>query len=303
MARIGRFRSDEAREAYLRTYDAMAELWPLPAVLADVPTPFGATHVRQSGDGDGMPLVLLAGVLGNSLHWRQIVEGLAQSRAVYALDTIGAAGRSVQTAPLTGDADYAAWFAAVLDGLGLERVHVLGESSGAWHATLVGLHAADRAASVSLIEPNGVVARIPWRALLKMVRFGGDTTDEGWRKMSEWLTPGVTMTDVEKANAKAAQRFRLAASWARPLKDAELESFAPPLLAVYGGESVVSRPLASRQRLAEHLPSAEVEIYPGAGHGVRGQVPELVTARVVEFLRRHDVDWRRARGGCPLGAV
>jgi pimeloyl-ACP methyl ester carboxylesterase len=290
MAKVGRFKSDAAREAYLRAYETMAEHWPVPAVLTDVPTPFGSTHVRRSGSGDGKPLVLLAGVLGSSLHWHQVVEGLARDRAVYALDTIGSAGRSVQTAPLAGDADYGVWFAAVLDGLGLDRAHVLGESSGAWHATLVGLHAADRVASVSLIEPNGVIARTPWRALLKMIRFGGDTTDEGWRRMSEWLTPGVSMTDVERATAKAAQGYRIAAGWARPLKDAELESFAPPLLAVYGGASVVSEPLVAQRRLAERLPAAEVEIYPGAGHGVRGQVPDLVTARVVEFLARHDAD-------------
>ncbi|MFD2792801.1 alpha/beta fold hydrolase [Promicromonospora vindobonensis] len=126
MARIGRFKSDEAREAYLRTYDAMAELWPAPAVLADVPTSFGSTHVRRFGSGGGVPLVLLAGVLGSSLHWHSVVEDLARDRTVYALDTIGAAGRSVQTAPLTRDADYGTWFAEVLDGLGLDRAHVLG---------------------------------------------------------------------------------------------------------------------------------------------------------------------------------
>jgi pimeloyl-ACP methyl ester carboxylesterase len=290
MGRIGRFKSDGAREDYLRTYEAMERLWPVPATQVDVPTRFGPTHVRRSGSGDGVPLVLLAGVLGSSLHWHQIVEGLAKDRSVYALDTIGAAGRSVQTALLNGDADYAAWFSEVLDGLGLDRVHVLGESSGAWHATLVGLHAPDRAASVSLIDPNGVVTRTPWRALLKVIRFGANTTDEGWRAMAEWLTPGVTMTDVERATAKAGQGYRLAAGWARPLKDAELASFAPPLLAIYGGESVVSDPVAAQRRLAELLPRAEVEIYPGTGHGVRGQVPDQVTARIVEFLARHDAD-------------
>ena len=292
MARVGRFRSDQARETYLRTYEAMAELWPLPAVLADVPTSFGSTHVRRSGSGDGLPLVLLAGVLGCSLHWHSVVAGLARDRAVLALDTIGAPGRSVQTAPLAGDADYGVWFADVLEGLGLDRVHVLGESSGAWHATLAALHAADRVASVTLIEPNGVITRTPWRALARMVRFGADRTDEGWQKMAEWLTPGVTMTDVELANAKAGQGYRLVAGWARPLRDAELASFSPPLLAVYGGASVVSDPVAAQRRLAEHLPDAEVQVYPGAGHGVRGQVPDQVTARVVEFLSRHDTGER-----------
>src|SRR5688500_17432060 len=89
MARIGRFKSDQARAEYLRTYDVMERLWPLPATSADVPTAFGPTHVRTSGSGDGVPLVLLAGILGSSLHWHQVVEGLARDRAVYALDTIG----------------------------------------------------------------------------------------------------------------------------------------------------------------------------------------------------------------------
>ncbi|WP_276313780.1 hypothetical protein [Antribacter gilvus] len=36
------------------------------------------------------------------------------------------------------------------------------------------------------------------------------------------------------------------------------------------------------------MPSAEVEIYPGTGHGVRGQVPGEVAARIAGFLRRND---------------
>ncbi|PUB24462.1 pimeloyl-ACP methyl ester carboxylesterase [Promicromonospora sp. AC04] len=295
MTRIGRFKSDAARETYLRAYAALEELWPLPSTQVDVPTRFGSTHVRRSGSGDGVPLVLLHGFGGNGLYWHDVVEGLARGRVVYALDTVGSAGRSVQTAPLSGDADYGAWFSEVLDGLGLDRVHVLGESQGAWHATLVALHAADRVASVSLIEPNGVVARIPVRALLKMLTFGANPTDEGWRKMAEWLTPGVTMTDVEWACMKAAQGYRTAAGWARPLKDAELESIAPPLLAIYGAESVLSDPPVASRRLAEHLPDAEIETFPGVGHGLRGQIPDQVTARTVKFMARHDEAVRPGR--------
>lgn len=295
MAKIGRFKNDAARETYLRSYAAMEGLWPLPATLIDVPTAFGSTHVRRSGSGDGLPLVLLHGFGGNGLYWHSVVEELARDRAVYALDTVGSAGRSVQTAPLNGDADYGAWYAEVLDGLGLDRAHVLGESQGAWHATLVALHAAARVASVSLIEPNGVVTRTPFRALLRMIQLGVNPTDEGWRKMAEWLTPGVTMTGVEHACLRATPGYQPAPGWARPLKDAELESIAPPLLAIYGAESVVSVPVAAKQRLAEHLPSADVEIFPGVGHGLRGQIPDRVTARIVEFLGLHDQAVRPGR--------
>ncbi|WP_036961274.1 alpha/beta fold hydrolase [Promicromonospora kroppenstedtii] len=288
MARIGRFRSDAARAEYLRAYAAMEGLWPLPATTAEVPTAYGSTHVRRSGSGEGLPLVLLHGFGGNGLYWYDVVERLARDREVLALDAVGAAGRSVQTAPLTHDADYGAWFAQVLDGLGLDRVHVLGESLGSWHATLVALHVPDRVASVSLIEPNGVITRTPFRALVRMLGFGANPTDAGWRRMGEWLTPGVSPTEAELACMKAAQGYRTAAGWARPLKDAELASIAPPLLALYGAESVLSEPDAARRRLAEHLPGAEVEIFPGTGHGVRGQVPDRVSARVAGFVARCD---------------
>ncbi|WP_020013799.1 alpha/beta fold hydrolase [Promicromonospora sukumoe] len=289
MARVGRFRNDAARAEYLRAYAAMEGLWPLPATTADVPTAYGPTHVRRSGSGEGLPLVLLHGFGGNGLYWHDVVGPLAADREVLALDTVGAAGRSVQTAPLARDADYGAWFAQVLDGLGLDRVHVAGESLGSWHAALVALHAPDRVASVSLIEPNGVVTRTPFRALVRMLGFGANPTEAGWRRMREWLTPGVYPTDAELACMRAALGYRTAAGWARPLKDAELASIAPPLLALYGAESVLSEPDAARLRLAEHLPGAEVEIFPGGGHGVRGQVPDRVSARIAGFVARNAV--------------
>ncbi|MFD6445501.1 alpha/beta fold hydrolase [Promicromonospora sp. NPDC060204] len=288
MARIGRFRNEAARAEYLRTYAAMERLWPLPSAVSDVPTAYGTTHVRCSGSGAGLPLVLLHGFGGNGLYWHDVVEDLARDRVVVALDTVGSAGRSVQTAPLGRDADYGAWFAQVLDGLGLDRAHVLGESLGAWHATLMALHAPDRVASVSLIEPNGVFTRTPARALLRMLRFGANPTDQGWHRMREWLTPGTDPTDVELACMKAAQGYRTAAGWARPLKDAELAAITPPLLAIYGAESVLSEPEAARRRLATAVPGAEAEIVPGGGHGVRGQVPGQVGARVARFVGQHD---------------
>ncbi|MBA4856397.1 hypothetical protein [Nocardia farcinica] len=94
---------------YLRIYDTLESEWPLPADTFDIPTSFGSTHGRRSGVGERTPMVLLHPVNGSSLYWRSVVADLARDREVYALDTIGTAGRSVQTAPLRGEADVAVW--------------------------------------------------------------------------------------------------------------------------------------------------------------------------------------------------
>ena len=115
-APVGRFANDRAREDYLRAYDAMEHLWPIPVERADVPTAYGSTRVRRSGSGDGMPLVLLHGLNGTSSSWHFAIEDLSRDREVIAVDVMGTAGRSIQTVPFLTDADFGEWFDDVLAG-------------------------------------------------------------------------------------------------------------------------------------------------------------------------------------------
>ncbi|UGT42888.1 alpha/beta hydrolase [Nocardia yamanashiensis] len=288
MGKIGRFKNDAARETYLAAYAALEPSWPLPARIYEVPTSFGATHVRQSGAGDGIPLVLLPSLGGNGLYWGFIAEALARDRVVYALDMIGAAGKSVQTAPLESEADIAVWFNEVLAGLDVDRVHVLGMSQGAWHASVIALHGPERLASVTLIEPNAIFGKMKWRVLFKIMKFAVNPSDASWRKMTAWLTPGVEMSAEQFACARAAMAYRTGLGWARVLKDEELQSITTPLLAIFGGDSVACEPVRDVERITAHLPNAQTRIYPGMGHGVLDRIPEQVVPRILRFLAERD---------------
>lgn len=288
MGKIGGFKSTEAEDAFLDAYDALEGLWPLPARVDDVPTAFGTTRVRRTGDGPGTPIVLLHGYPGSGLSWHGAVSSLTENREVIAPDTIGTAGRSVQTAPIDSDEDFAEWFVGLLDGLGLERVHVVGESQGAWHAALVAIHAPQRVASVTLIEPNGVFTRTPLKALVKMLKVGARPSEAAMTEVQDWMTPGITLTDEELRCIRAAIGFKGGLGWARRLRDREVASIEPPLLAIFGADSVLSRPAESVARLTQHVAHATVEVYPGAGHGVKGQMPDTVYARILSFVRMHD---------------
>jgi pimeloyl-ACP methyl ester carboxylesterase len=288
MPKIGRFKNEESREAHERAYREMEALWPIPSTQTDVPTSFGSTHVRESGVGERTPVVLLHSVGANGLQWHFVVEDLCRDRVVYALDTIGTAGRSVQTAPLTEESDFATWVGEVLDELGLDRVHLVGYSHGAWHAGLVALHAPERLASVTLVEPGGVFDKPSWSVLFKMIRFGMRRSDENIRKMGEWMTPGYVIPDPQFTCAKEALNYRSGIGWARVLTDAEVQSISVPTLVIYGAETVVANPGVAAARVAELLSNAEIEIYPGTGHGILGQIPDLVVPRILAFAQQHD---------------
>lgn len=289
MAKIGRFKNEASREAFLRGYAELEALWPLPATQLDVETSFGPTHVRHSGQGDETPIVLLHQFGGNGLLWRGVVEDFARDRVVYALDTIGTAGRSVQTAPLTAESDFATWLNEVLTALNLDRVHLVGYSHGAWHAAAVALHDPRHLASITLIEPGGVFTKPEWKILLKMVQFGmKGKSDKNLQAMMDWLAPGSVVHPLEFACAKPAIEYRMKIGWARVLKDAELQSITTPTLAIFGAETLVADPARAAERIATHLPRGETVTYPGMGHGILTQIPDQITARTLEFIQQHD---------------
>jgi len=289
MAGIGKFKNDAARERYLRAYEALEASWTVPKEKIDIRTSFGTTHVHRWGSGARTPIVLLHPIGASGMYWRDIAAQFGSDRVVYAPDTIGTAGRSVQTAPLKREADFAVWLNELLDGLGVERVHLVGYSHGAWHASAVALHDSSRLDSVTLIEPGGVFGKPSWRVLLKMLTFGmRGKSDENMRRISAWMTPGVTLDDLEMAYAKEALDYRMKIGWARLLSDEEIRSITVPMLVIYAAETIVADPEVEVARLAEHLPQAETEVYPGVGHGIVHQIPEQVGGRVLKFVQQHD---------------
>ncbi len=289
MPKIGRFTNDDARVEFQRLYDGAAAKWPVPSTDIDVETSFGTARVRASGAGAGAPIVLLPGMGGNGLIWWRFIEELARDRVVYTPDVIGWAGRCVQTAPVRDDRDIAQWLREMLDGLGVERVHLAGNSVGAWLAMVMGVHHSERLSSLTLFEPGGATFAKPrWSVLLKFVMAGMRPTPERMRKLNRWLTPRLELTDEEFAIAMATLKFRPGMPWERPLTDEQLAAVTAPLLVLFGAETVAGDPEFAAARVRAHIPSAEIEIYPNIGHDLLWANSDQVIPRFLSFADSHD---------------
>ncbi|MFC8598278.1 alpha/beta fold hydrolase [Isoptericola sp. NPDC057191] len=288
MPSTGRFTSEAARSAYETAYRDLEALWPLPSEDVRVETAYGPTHVRRSGAGSRTPLVLLHGLNGTGLSWHGVVPALAADRVVYAPDVVGTAGRSEQTSPLTSADDYAAWGAQLLQGLGLQRAHVLGYSEGAWFAALLASRATDRVGALVLGEGITALVRPDRKVVSRMVRAAALPTARNLARLDEWLNPGVTLTDADRALARAAMRYRRRTPWPSPLPDERLRAITAPTLACFGADTRLGDPVAAGRRVTEHVRDSRVELVAGGGHGVLWQLPDRVLPLVDEFLRAHD---------------
>jgi pimeloyl-ACP methyl ester carboxylesterase len=268
------FRSLSAQQRFRTAYDtALARLWPAASAF-EVVGPYGITRGLRDGAGDGEPVVLLHGWSSNALAWHTTAALLAADRPVYALDTLGDAGRSEQSAPITGPDDSAEWLDGVLDGLGLDRAHLVGESYGGWLALTLAARRPGRVASITLFDPIGL---LPLRK-----RFYGWIVACGLaalapaavrHRAASWLTAGALHEDELRRVGMAAAGFRQGFPPPAVLTDDELRRVAVPATVLLGARSAAFDAGRAAVR-AGLIPDARVEIVAGAGHGLRLDRPD-----------------------------
>ena len=292
-AKVGGFRTDAARSRFLDLYDrALKELWPIPSEELDVTTSYGTTHVRRCGGGHGLPLVLVHGHSGTSVGWYTIIAALAEAHDVFVLDVIGALGRSVQTKPIEDTADLASWLREVLDGLEIERAHVIGFSEGGFVAFHAALDNPDRVSSLVAIDAAGTIENVKPRFLASMVWAGLKTVvgvPGALRKFGERLTPGVVFADVWwEMVTVGAKGFRHALPMPKKASDDQLRNLATPTLLYMAAESEIYDAAKAESRARTLMPNVEIIVVEGAGHGLPLTHAERTWTDVLDFVDRHD---------------
>ncbi|WP_116206320.1 alpha/beta fold hydrolase [Amycolatopsis circi] len=264
MKKIGRFKNPEAQQRYFAVYDQALRECPPPDEVFDVACRHGSARVYRFGEGE-RPIVLLPGLMATSVCYAPLVPGL--DGPVYAVDTLGEAGRSVQTRPFADLRDRALGLDDVLAGLGLTDVCLVGGSTGGWHAVNQAIHAPDRLAALCLLDPTTVSAKFSAatqrRALTAMVL----NRDRDWRRFVAW-SAGEDVFDQPAAQVVVAgirtYRARIPLQTCPP--DDALRAIRTPVLALFGGRSVVHDPVAAAAKLRRLVPRAEAEILADAGH-------------------------------------
>jgi pimeloyl-ACP methyl ester carboxylesterase len=167
---------------------------------------------------------------------------------------------------------------------------VLGYSEGAWFAALLASRTPDRLASLVLGEGITALVKPSRKVVGRMVRAAALPTARSFARLDAWLTPGVTLTDEDRALARAAMRYRRRTPWPSPLSDDRLRAITAPTLAFFGADTRLGDPVAAGRRVAEHVRDSRVELLPGGGHGVLWQLADQVLPLVTGFLRAHDPD-------------
>jgi 3-oxoadipate enol-lactonase len=265
--------------------------------VSGVPTlSVAGTELHYERRGEGEPLLLIPGLGGHSLHWGEpFVAELERDFEVVLYDQRGA-GRS---AAFDGDlttAGLAADALALLDALGLGRVHVLGISMGGMVAQELALAAPERVASLTLgcTSCGGTQSRPTDQEVIRALTaavFSGDR-EHVLRTGFELVVSGAYAADPAHypAFADAARQYpadipllmsQQAAVVAHDTY-ARLRGLRVPTLVVHG---TADRMLAAvnGDLVASLIPGARLELLDGVGHLFFWEQPQ----RSAQLVRDH----------------
>jgi pimeloyl-ACP methyl ester carboxylesterase len=297
------FRTPAGEVAFLAAYDAAMKLWPVPYEEMEVPSQFGMTHVIVSGPKDAPPLVLLHGYWATSTMWSPNVADFSRELRVYAIDVMGQPGKSIPTEPIRNAADYATWLGAILDGLRLGDVSIMGMSYGAWLALNFAIAGPERVQRLVLLSPGGgfhsVAKEFSLRGMLMMLFPTRSTVGSFMRWLrikdnsgtSETRRVGNAVVDLVYLGLKHFQ-VPLETSRVMPtvFSDDQLRKMRVPTLLLMGDEEVIWDPAAALARARQLFPDVQGELVPRSSHDMCFSQHRIVDARVLDFLKKRPDD-------------
>lgn len=256
----------------------------------------GGHRIAYEREGEGPPVVLLHGYVGDRRMWRPQIEALSDEFSVVAWDAPGYGGSSDPPAPFQLS-DLADCLAAFIDALDLGRPHIVGLSFGGGLALeLYRRHSALPKTMVLASAYAGWAGSLPAEVVEERLQQALRLADLPPDLLVEDLIPTLftdsAPTELVDEFAASMRDFHPAGLRAssRAFAEADLRDVLPgidvPTLLLYGDRDVRA-PLSVARDLHAAIPGSRLVVIPRAGHVCNIEAAERFNAEVRAFLADH----------------
>ncbi|MEV6267858.1 alpha/beta hydrolase [Kribbella sp. NPDC051936] len=290
---VGHWNSASGYDDYRSKYDAAMRDVPAPATVHDIRTEFGLVRVYRftGAQGNRHPLVLLPGTSSGTPVWADNLKSLLAITDGYAIDLLGEPGMSIQSKPITSDADKAAWLDQTLAALPEKRFNLLGLSIGGWTAMNLAVRLPDRIATVTTLDAVYVYDGLPLEVVIRSLPATVKWLPRSWRDNFNSYTAGgkpvehVPVADMIESGMK---NYTMRQPQPHRITEEQLADLPMPVLAIIAGRSVMHDPAKARSTAERALRTKTVAFYPDASHAVNGEYPDRIASDLRGFLDTHD---------------
>jgi len=243
------YRSAEGKAKVIALYDDFLSRLGVEYEEINVETKYGLTHVLGIGPKDGHPMICFHG--GNSLNPFDLKKfiPLANEYRIYAPDTIGHPGKSVETRLSPKNNSYGEWAIDVLEGLQLKKSAFVGPSFGGGILLQIASFAPERISAAVFIVPsgfaNGAGITIIRKLVIPLMKYRLSPTRKNFEKT---ILPLVDHPDEDliEMSYTTIPNLKVASRMPHPMKKKDLIEFKAPSLVIaaendilFPGKSVI----------------------------------------------------------------
>ena len=274
--------------------------------------------------GEGPALLLLHGIGNSCQTWAGVIDRLAESHTVIAPDLLGH-GASDKPRGDYSIAAYANGMRDLLTVLDIEQATVVGHSLGGGIALQFAYQFPERCQRLALVGSGGLGPELsaglraatlpgaelvltaltgvsaPLRAGMQVVERLGQAV--GWKRIRDLAEAGdalLALKDVEARRAFLRTLRGVVDSHGQAVTalDRLYLADAIPMLVVWGSRDPIV-PALHAETVRTLVPSARIEVFPGAGHWPHLDEPDRFCDVLLDFMATtepasHDLDsWRR----------
>lgn len=252
-----------------------------PEVAQTIRTSGFETNYHDVGEGDGIPVLLLHGSgagVSAWANWRGLIPVLAEQRRVIAPDLVGF-GYTTLPDPVRFEI-FDTWIdqiLALLDGLEIPKVHVVGNSFGGGLALHLAVRHPQRLGRIVLMGAGGV--QFDFTPELDAL-WGYTPSVENMKKIMDIMAYDRSLVTDELAELRYRATIRPGAQeafeqvfpeprqrWldAQIVPDEDLAAIEHEVLILHGREDRVV-PVAASQKMFDLIPNSQLHIFGKCGH-------------------------------------
>lgn len=150
------YKSKEGKNKILALYDKQLNRLPIPYKELFVNTSFGSTHIIETGNFDGVPLLVFHGGNATTAYNLLACNFLLKDFHIYAVDTIGHPGKSAEVSLSPNNYDYGKWASDVIASLHYTKIACFAGSFGAGILVKAMCVAPEKIEKAVLYVPSGI---------------------------------------------------------------------------------------------------------------------------------------------------
>jgi len=282
------YKKVDGKNKVLQLYDKQLANLKIPNKDLYVDTSFGKTHLIETGNLTGKPLLVFHGGNATSAYTLLTCGFLFNYFHIYAVDTIGHPGKSSENCLSPNNYDYGKWASEVITALDYDKISCFGGSFGAGILAKTMCVAPQKIEKSVLVVPSGIKNAPAYKSmsmLLPMIMYW-ITHKESWLK--KCILPMAVMEENIDANlyetAKCSiDNVKVKAGMPSDVLPSDMKKCSAPTLIMAGEKDCLFPAKLVLPQAKAIIPNCTTYLLKDRGHMY--VMTEEEKMRIIDFLK------------------